>query len=214
MTEDLDDMDVQDSSQEEGDEYASDFGDEGVVLVLPDTPPPEVQIAFQDYIDLGPSRSIAALRNHYHSAVLKDPSHPVPTLDSYTLSQWESKYNWKALSWEHDADANRAYSESRRQILTTLYTSHSKRAEKILRIAEKAMDQIEADIDSGTSSLSPQDALKYMQEGAKAIKESQEALLKIQDPKEQSDQGGTDFFDSIRKMGLLQINQNNYYGGA
>lgn len=182
---------------------------------IPALPSPAAQIAFQDYMDLGPSRSVAALRNHYLAKRQKDPTSPIPTTDAYLLSQWEMRYNWRALAWEHDADSNRAFLENRKSILGSLYTSHSKRAEKILRIAEKAMDIIESDIDAGSSSLSPQDALKFMQEGTKAARECQEALLRLQDPSEQkAESGGGDFFDTIRKMGLLQINQNNYYGGS
>jgi hypothetical protein len=180
---------------------------------LPSMPSPAAQIAFSDYLTLGSMRSIAALRNSYVDKLKKDPTYPVPTTNLYLLSMWEARYNWKALSWEHDADSNRAYQESRKSLLSTLYTSHGNRAQKLLRIAEKAIDQLEAEIDAGQTVLSPQDALKFMQEGAKAAREAQEALLKLQDPSEQSDQGGSDFFDSIRKMGLLQINQNNYYGG-
>lgn len=184
-------------------------------LALPSVPVAEAQIAFQDYMDLGPTRSVAALRNFYLAKRQKDPHAPIPTTDVYILSQWESRYNWKALAWEHDADANRAFDQSRRNILNTLYDSQSKRSEKMIRIAEKAMGQLEADIDAGNIVLSPQDTLKFLQEGTKSLRESQEAMLKLQDPREQSEQGSSDFFDAIRKMGLLQINQqNNYYGEA
>lgn len=178
-------------------------------------PSAQAQIAFQDYKNLGAARSITALHNHYLVQRQKDPNAPIPTDNIYVLGQWEAMYNWKAMAWEHDAESNRAFDQNRRKILTSLYEGQNKRAEKLLRIAEKAMDQLEADIDSGNVVLSPQDALRFLQEGTKTNREAQDAILRLQDPREQSDQGGSDFFDAIRKMGLLQINQQiNNYGGA
>lgn len=206
-----------DGSEAEENENLEAYAGEEIVVETPldAFPSAQAQIAFQDYKNLGAARSITALHNHYLAQRQRDQNAPIPTDSIYVLGQWEAKYNWKALAWEHDADANRAFDQNRRTILTSLYDGQNKRAEKLLRIAEKAMDQLEADIDAGSVVLSPQDALKFLQEGTKATREAQDAILKMQDPREQSGQGGSDFFDAIRKMGLLQINQQiNNYGSA
>ena len=203
-----------DSGEEEESENSEVYAIAEVYDATPLSPVPsaQVQIAFQDYKNLGPTRSITALHNHYVAQRHKDPNAPIPTDNIYVLGRWETAYSWKAMAWEHDAESNRAFAENRRKILVTLYEGQNKRAEKLLRIAEKAMDQLEQDIDAGNVVLSPQDALRFLQEGTKTVRESQDAILRLQDPREQSENGGSDFFDAIRKMGILQINQqiNNY----
>ena len=228
MSNDLEiyDGDDDDEGGDDGDDFGGEQEEENPLEDDQDDPPPpeatplslvpvaQAEIALQDYKNLGPTRSITGLHNLYLSRLLKDPKSPVPTDSLYMLSQWEAAYNWKALSWEHDAESNRAFAVNRKTIMTKMYSSKGTRAETLLRIAEKSMAKIEADIDAGAVVLSPQDALKFLESGSKAEQEAREALLKLEDPNADSESGGTDFFDSIRKMGLLQINQINNYGKA
>jgi hypothetical protein len=96
--------------------------------------------------------------------------------------------------------------------MTEIYTAQLGRAKKLLSKAELALEQLDPE------GFRPEDVLKYMSESHKQIKESQEALLKIQDPNEAGADGGGDLFDIVQKMGLMQVtivqNQQNNYGNT
>lgn len=170
--------------------------------------PLEAELAFQDYLNLGSSRSVAALHNLYVSMQHKDPHAPVPATDVQILLKWETLYNWKILAWEYDAESNRIFSINRKAVLGEIYEGQIKQGNLMLSIARKKMcDMVKAQ-KAGTDVLTPQEALMYMREGNKQKKEAAELKLRLEDPSAQDAVDSGDFFDTIRKIGLLQINQS------
>lgn len=168
-------------------------------------PPPEVQIAFQHYKELGPRRSIAGLHLHYVRQVTKDAHAPVPSTNIHVLTEWEHRYNWKQLAWEWDAEENNAFITHRKDLMLQVYETQETKADKMLELAGLAMDALDP------TSFSPQDTLKFVTEGVKLKREAAQAKMDLDDPAKQQG-GATDFFDTVRKLGILQVNvQNNNY---
>ena len=170
-------------------------------------PPPDVMMAFHDYRDLGPGRSVTGLHRMYLARTSKDPLAPVPSINLFTLQEWEQRYNWRTLAWEYDAEENSAFTAARKDTLANVYKGQLTKADKLLELAMQAADKLDTD------RMSPQDVLKFMVEGNKMKREAEEALIKLQDPREQGAEATGDVFDLVRKMGVFQINntQNNTY---
>ena len=173
-------------------------------------PPPEVKMAFEQYKLLGSSRSVTNLARHYTAMKTKDKHAPVPTTSEFVLARWEREWNWKALAWEYDAEAATAYTQARKEQLKKLYKNTSDRADKLMKKADDGLAKIKAD------EMSASDVLKFMVEGNKMKKESEEAIIKLDDPKNVDSGSETgDIFDVMRKVMLLHVTnttniQNNF----
>ena len=165
-------------------------------------PPPDVMMAFHDYRDLGPGRSVTSLHRMYLARQSKDPYAPIPTTNLFVLQEWEQKYNWRTLAWEYDAEENSAFTAARKDTLSKVYKGQLTKADKLLDLAMKAAENL------NTDRMSPQDVLKFMVEGNKMKREAEEALIRLQDPREQGAEATGDVFDLVRKMGVFQINNN------
>ena len=181
-------------------------------------PPSIAEIAFQDYLNLGPSRSVTALHRQYLAKLAKNPHAPVPTDNLYTIMEWERIYNWRTLAWEHDVEGNRAFAIHRKEIMSAVYEGQLNQGRLLMKMAESNIAMLAKKKDehgNPVQVLSPQEALMFMKEGVRIQKESQEAILKLKDPKEQDVDNTGDLFDNIRKLGLLQFNmQVNNYGAT
>ena len=170
--------------------------------------PPEAEIAFQDYKNLGKSRSVTSLQRHYLRLLEKDAYAPVPTTNIHLLSQWETQYNWKTLAWEHDADTDHAFTEHRKVMLVGVYDGQEEIADEMTSLAKVEMVRLKKAQLENKPVLTPQEVLMYMKEGAKLRKEAVEQKLQLEDPNKQTSVSSGDFFDTLRHLALLQVNNS------
>lgn len=79
---------------------------------------PRARMAFEDYLAMGPTRSVAGLKLFYQQ---QDQSgEPVPTTSDYQIRDWIQKYDWHELArrWDHEiAEANRNIMRQAAQIV-------------------------------------------------------------------------------------------------
>ena len=181
------------------------------MVLAEDNIPAEVSIAFQDYKDLGKSRSITALQRQYQRVLAKDPHAPVPTTNIHVLANWEITYNWKTLAWEHDAEHDRAFAENRKNIMVGVYEGQEEAAGELISLAKSEMTRFKKMQADGKAVLTPQEALAYMKDGAKLRKEAVEERLRLEDPNNQNSITSGDFFDTVRQLSLLQVNNSQIH---
>lgn len=79
---------------------------------------PTARMAFEDYLAMGPTRTVAGLKLFYQQ---QDQSgEPVPTTSDYQIRDWIQKYDWHTLArrWDHElAEANRNIMRQAAQIV-------------------------------------------------------------------------------------------------
>lgn len=94
-------------------------------------------IACNDYLRLGPGRSMAKLLARYQDA----PETP-PTRRLKTLKQWSSQYQWQKRAAAYDAETERQKSEYARQMMQSGLALDYERVSRLKAMAELLEDQI------------------------------------------------------------------------
>lgn len=94
-------------------------------------------IACNDYLRLGPGRSMAKLLQHYdlQQRYLTDAQTP-PTRRLKTLKDWSSKFGWQVRAELYDAETERQKTEYARQIMQSGLALAHERVQRLKEIAE------------------------------------------------------------------------------
>lgn len=161
---------------------------------------PRIQKAFDDYMALGPDRSVMGLYRMYSAKVKEDPYAFIPSTDAAELSKWEANYSWRVRAYEYDAQAQSLFLKNRNENLSKLYDSHFNISQKFMDKALEGLDNLEAE------DMSAKDVLDFMKESIKVQTQAREKLVALEDPRSQQDGSSGDFFDQIRKVILVQQN--------
>lgn len=118
-------------------------------------------MAFQDFLEMGPARSLEQLRQRYIDRSI-DPDTPngtVPTKSKATFKKWSSRFNWyeRAKEWDLEQEARRReHLQEQQRIAWEQEVNEFQEQNKIL--ATKAFDV----------------AFKLLQEASKALESDPE----------------------------------------
>lgn len=94
--------------------------------------------ACNDYLRMGPGRSLAELHRKYTESGYSSP----PTESYGTLKQWSSKYGWVDRAERWDADAERRKTKAHRRAMQTGLALDYRRVEKLRDLAGFLWEQI------------------------------------------------------------------------
>lgn len=167
--------------------------------------------ALEDYLVMGPSRSVLGLWRRYKEQLRDDPTFPVPTDSLADLQEWEVKLGWHQQAYDWDQEENRIFHSKRKEQLTKLYSRQLKIASVMGRKAYKAFKSYKSD------TLAPADAIRMMVEANKIQTAAVTGRLELENPAGPAqDQQSGDYFETLRRLSLTgfqqNIQQNNYYG--
>lgn len=95
--------------------------------------------ACNDYLRLGPGRSLRTLIDRY----AKTPQIEPPTSNLETIKKWSAKYGWVARAEAYDAECERAKNERRKEIMESGLALDYERVETLKRIAALLEGEIE-----------------------------------------------------------------------
>lgn len=92
--------------------------------------------ACNDYVRMGPGRSLAKLRQSYIKATLENP----PTRHLRTLGEWSRRYGWQARAAAYDTEAERQKTAEaaayRREIIEQGFALDMERVRELKRLAD------------------------------------------------------------------------------
>lgn len=97
--------------------------------------------ACNDYLRMGPGRSLAVLHRRYTSRNNKQQSEP-PTRAYPTLRSWSSKYNWADRAGNWDADAEKRKTEAYRRAMETGLSLDFERVRELKELAGFLLEQV------------------------------------------------------------------------
>jgi hypothetical protein len=98
-----------------------------------------------DYLRLGPGRSLQKLYSRYTKAHRKEP----PTDSLQTLKNWSTEFEWQKRASEYDAAIEEAKNEKRRKSLEEGLALEYERVNKLKRLARYLESQIFEKDDDG-----------------------------------------------------------------
>ena len=163
---------------------------------------PDVEIAFNDYLNLGPERSVLSLYRKYTDTKNGDSHAVVPCSDLKTLVDWEQKFNWRTLAYQWDAEGHTQYVRKRKEALETVYDSEIDYALEAIVKGKQGLEALDP------THFSPTEALKFMVEATRLRREATERKLALEDPN--AGMQSADFLDNVRNLVLNMTQQNNY----
>lgn len=95
-------------------------------------------LACNEWLRMGPGRSLPALLNRFTQSYFESP----PTLSEGTLKQWSSKHGWTDRATAFDAAWDQIRSEERAKELAYGLSLDFERVRKLKRLAELLEDQL------------------------------------------------------------------------
>lgn len=162
--------------------------------------PPLVRRAYQDYLDMGPYRSVTALWVKYRALAEQNPNAMVPTTQQDELARWEVQYQWRDLAIEHDNALHEVWQSERKDTLVDLYSRKIKIGKKMQRKAYRALELLKPEM------MRPGDISAFLEMGTKLETEATEKIVALENPKTKTGAAG-DNYAELRQMiaNTLQI---------
>lgn len=135
------------------------------------------QQAFQDYLDLGPQRSVMGLWNRYHNVTKKDPTAWVPSHDQHQLLLWEAEGSWREKALQYDQQSTADWQRNRDHLVAAAFDRQLKLADQIIEVAEKRLTDTTVPL-----RLDAKDVVKYLQVGNQMRVQAVERKLELTNP--------------------------------
>lgn len=99
-------------------------------------------VACNDYLRMGPSRSLAKVRQIYVGATSIQP----PTKHLRTLQEWSARYGWVARAEQYDAQVEAEKNARRKEIMEEGLALDHERTKKLKRLAELLFEELVVEV--------------------------------------------------------------------
>src|ERR1022692_2238238 len=94
--------------------------------------------AMNDYLAMGPDRSVLGLFHRYSKDVADNATALVPSTSLKELTLWEEESHWRDLAYKYDKEEHKAWLERRKELLNTLYQTKDGLADDMLKLGREA----------------------------------------------------------------------------
>jgi hypothetical protein len=104
-------------------------------------------VACNDYLRMGPGRTLTALRNYYESVAIVDSAsdlpRPAPSTSLHTLRNWSMTYGWGMRAETFDAQVEGSKTEWMKEVLATGLAVPANRVLSLRKLAARLESEIE-----------------------------------------------------------------------
>ena len=107
-------------------------------------------LACNDYLRMGPGRTISRLRTGYLAQVEAEPGYRPPSLSKITMTVWSGKHDWAERAATYDVQVDAEKTVRRERIISTGLALVEERLARLIRVADMLEGELFAQAANGS----------------------------------------------------------------